>query len=515
LPVNDIYSSDLYPVLSTTLWESFEATVRKEPDATCVIDGERRMSRSEVADAVVRLSAGFAEAGVTKRDRIVMKGDNRAETVIGSVAASRVGAVLVPVPGTYGPRETSYIAGKVDARLLVWSTDRGALEGDLPVGSAGTSVVKFDDVAGCGSTAPVPDLLGVDEVCVVGFTAGTTGEPKGVMHSTASVNYSSARWAEVVGLQADDRVLGLLPMSYLTGYVFNIHMPLSRAMAVVCLPKWDPIAALRLMERERCAWATAITTHIIMMVEAAKAHTPFDLSSVRALTCGGSPIADDLVDKVSEHLGVKLLRAYGLSECLGAAMMGPDDPIEARRRYDGGAVLNTDIEAFDEDGNMLPRGSTGLGGMRGPELFLGYYGEPEQSASSFGASGFLMTGDLIVRTEDGYVKVVGRAKDIIIRGGMNIDPVEVENLLRTCDDVQDVAVVGYPDDRLGEKACALVVVNEGCSFSFDRMVAFLEGEGLSKHKLPERYVEIDEIPLSPLGKPLKAELRQRILDNGV
>jgi acyl-CoA synthetase len=140
------------------------------------------------------------------------------------------------------------------------------------------------------------------------------------------------------------------------------------------------------------------------------------------------------------------LRAYGLSECLGAAMMRPGDPIELRRRYDGFPMLNTDVEVFDDDGRVLPRGQVGICGLRGPALFAGYWGDPAGTAAGFGAAGFLLTGDLAVRTEDGYVKVVGRVRDLIIRGGANIDPVEIEEAVRAHPAVDDVAVVGYPDE---------------------------------------------------------------------
>src|SRR3546814_921471 len=148
--------------------------------------------------------------------------------------------------------------------------------------------------------------------------------------------------------------------------------------------------------------------------------------------------------------------------------------------------------------------------MRGPALFTGYWGEPQQTTDSFGAAGFLMTGDLVVRTEEGFVKVVGRVKDFIIRGGTNIDPVEIEELLRGHPAVRDVAVVGYPDERLGERACACVVLEDGACFSFDEMVDHLEAQGLTRHKFPERYLEVQSIPLSSVGKPLKSELRELI-----
>jgi acyl-CoA synthetase (AMP-forming)/AMP-acid ligase II len=508
LTVHDIHEQELHPLLHTTLWESFHVSARLEPDAVAVIDGDREVSRGELAGLAERASARLRAAGVSRMDRVVVKGDNTVDTIVACLAVSRIGAVLVPVPRKHGRRETTFICETVDPAAVL------CREIDDTVGAVnGAALLTFADLAdGCAPVLALP--LAVDDVAVVGFTAGTTGSPKGVMVTSAALNYSTARWAQVIGLRPGDRVLALLPVSYLSGYAYAVHIALTRGMTVVCLRDWDPVAALDTLARHRCTWSTSITTHVIMMVTAAEAGWRGDLSAMRGLTCGGAPIADELADRVQAALGIPLLRAYGLTECLGTTIMRPEDTAEDRRRFDGFPITGTDIEAFDDKGNMLPRGTVGVGGMRGPAMFTGYYGDPEQTAANFGAAGFLMTGDLIVRDRRGFVKVVGRVRDFIIRGGMNIDPVEIEDLIRSHPSVRDVAVVGYPDERLGERACACVVLNEGAEFSMATMVEFLLTSGLTKQKLPERYVEVAEIPLSDVGKPLKAELRKLIAPAG-
>lgn len=505
MTVRHICQQESHPLLDTPLWESFETTVDHGPDEIAVIDGDRQLTRRELADLSAVASARLAAGGVRRFDRVVVKGQNSLQTVVAGLAASRLGAVLVPVSHSQGRREIAHICDTVEPAAVICDS------GDVTVPAlSDAQVITFAELAGGGPPVAATPLA-VDDVAVVGFTAGTTGQPKGVQVSSAALNYTTTRWAQVVGLQPGDRVLALLPVSYLSGYAYAVHLALSRGMAVVCLAKWDPERAIDLLVTHRCAWSTSITTHVIMMVDAARrAAVPPNLSHMRALTCGGSPIPDELVDQVESVLGVRLLRAYGLTECLGAAMMRPDDPIDHRRRYDGFPVVGTDVEAFDDKGTVLPRGSVGIAGLRGPAMFTGYYGDPELTAAQFGAAGFLMTGDLIVRDSSGYVKVVGRAGDFIIRGGMNIYPVEIEELLRTHPAVADVAVVGYPDARLGERACACVVVADGASFSFEAMAEHLLATGLSKNKLPERYVEVDRIPISEVGKPLKSALRALI-----
>lgn len=500
--MHDIHQREDYPLLHTTLWEAFDASARLDPAALAVIDGEHTVSRERLAHRAELAAARLAAAGVRRTDRVVVKGENTVDTIVACLAVSWLGAVLVPIPRKHGRRETEYICATVSPTVLVCD------QVDDTVAGTGVPILTFTELA--AGAEPVPaSPLAVDDVAVVGFTAGTTGGPKGVTVTSAALNYTTARWAQTVGLRPGDRVLALLPVSYLSGYAYAVHIALTRGMTVVCLRTWDPVAALDTLATHRCTWSTSITTHVIMMVAAAR-ETGWrgDLSAMRGLSCGGAPITDDLADQVVEVLGVPLLRAYGLTECLGATMMRPEDSAKDRRRFDGFPILGTDIEAFDEKGTMLPRGTVGVGGMRGPSMFSGYYGDPEQTAASFGAAGFLMTGDLIVRDERGFVKVVGRVKDFIIRGGMNIDPVEIEDLIRTHPSVRDVAVVGYPDERLGERACACVVLAAGATFSLAAMVEFLLAAGLTKQKLPEYYLEVPEIPLSDVGKPLKAKLRE-------
>jgi acyl-CoA synthetase len=247
-----------------------------------------------------------------------------------------------------------------------------------------------------------------------------------------------------------------------------------------------------------------------MMVEAAE-RGDHQLPHIKAMTCGGSPIPETLVDRARQHLGIEVLRAYGLSECLSAAVMRTTDPQDARAHCDGWPILNTDVEIFADDGTILPRGKRGICGLRGPSLFVGYFGDHAQTQAAFGPTGFLMTGDVAVRDEDGFLKIVGRAKDFIIRGGLNIDPVEIEELLREHPAVAEAAVVGYADETLGERICACVALRDGHAFSMEDMTTFLLGKGLSRTKVPERLLEVDRIPMSDVGKPLKSKIREMLV----
>jgi acyl-CoA synthetase (AMP-forming)/AMP-acid ligase II len=511
MTVRDVFAHERYPVLEVSLWEAFRATVEAAPDAVAVIHGDDQFSRLELFGRATACAAALDRLGIGNGSTVLFQSESDDRCAVVALAASRVGTVLAIIPSTMGSREAELICDMVSPEVVICpdqaSVDRWRQRG------ATLRIVAVGDLVDAAATGEVPETpLAVDRAAVIGFTAGTTGTPKGVVQTSAALNYASARWAERVGLAIGDRVLASMPLSYMAGYAFNLHLTLSRGLTLVCMRKWNAQHALELVSTRHCAWSMMVPSQVVMLIDAVReVGLPAKWGSLRAITCGGSPMHESFAHQVTQTLQTKLLRAYGLSECLGAAMMPPASSDEHRDNYDGAPILNTDVEAFAEDGTMLPRGTVGIGGVRGPALMLGYLGDAARG-NDFNGSGFLMTGDLIVREANGFVKVVGRVRDMIIRGGLNIDPSEIERLIATHPNVRDVVVVGYPDHRLGEKVGAVVVPTPGASLTLAEIVAYLSEAGLSRQKLPQLYREVQQLPISPLGKPLKEEVRRMLLD---
>lgn len=511
MSVRDVFAPERFPVLDVSLWEAFRATVDADPDAIAVIHGLDELSRSELLVRASSCAAQLAGLGIANGSTMLFQSESDDRCAVVALAASCLGAVLAIIPSTMGPRETALICDLVSPAVIVCPDPSIAKQWQQR--GAGVPTVAVEDLLDGDAADDAPETpLAVDRAAVIGFTAGTTGNPKGVVQTSAALNYASARWAERVGLEIDDRVLASMPLSYMAGYAFSLHLTLSRGLTLVCMRKWNAQHALELISTRGCAWSMMVPSQVVMLIDAVReSELPRSWGSLRAITCGGSPMHESFARQVTDVLKTTLLRAYGLSECLGAAMMPPASSDTQRDNYDGEPILNTDIEAFAEDGTMLPRGTVGIGGVRGPALMLGYLGDAALG-NDFNGSGFLMTGDLIVREANGFVKVVGRVRDMIIRGGLNIDPAEIERLILTHPSVRGVVVVGYPDHRLGEKVGAVVVPAGGASLSLEGIVAFLSDAGLSKQKLPQRYREVAQLPISILGKPLKDEVRRLLLD---
>lgn len=500
----DTSSSQLHFRRDLVLWDSFAEHHEMDPHGLAVVDGAQRVTRRQLFEMAEVASGQLASAGAGRGSRIVSRGETDLNTVIVGLAASRLGSVLVPIPANYGRRETDFVLQRVEPDVFVCSTV------DIDTDSE-TQTVTFDRLREARDPIPPPTPLAVDQIAFIGFTAGTTGSPKGVMLTSASLNHALASWAEIIGLVSGDAVMALLPMSYMSGFAFGVQMTASAGLTAVCMRRWNAELALQLIEDERATWVPTVATHVVGLTEAASQldRRP-DLSHVKALTCGGSPMTPAFISEAERALGVPVLRAYGLSECLCAAVMRPEDSLEKRIRLDGRPIPNTDIEAFDEEGRILPRGTVGIGGIRGPSLFSGYFADSSQTAATFNGAGFMMTGDLIVRDEDGYVQVVGRIKDFIIRGGLNIDPVVIETAIRAHESVNDVAVIGLPDERLGEMVCACVVLRPGSSLTLAELTQYLEGNGVAKHQLPQVLEVVEDLPRSDIGKIVKRVLRERL-----
>ncbi|MCA1845663.1 MAG: AMP-binding protein, partial [Actinobacteria bacterium] len=348
------------------------------------------------------------------------------------------------------------------------------------------------------------------------FTSGTTGEPKGVVHSHTTMDVGLRAVSEPLGLGGDDVVLMFSPLGHQTGYLYGMCMPLKYGMKLVLQDAWDPATMLRLVGEEGVTWTMGTTTFVLDACAAAASHPEADLSSLRYFTCGGAPIPPKAVTEARARLGTQLVAVWGMTEIGVCTTTRPEDPDETVCSSDGTPVDWAELRIVDADGVDVSPG-TGEGRLlvRTPSQHLTYHARPDLYAAGFPEgveSGWFDTGDLARWGPAGSIRITGRSKDLIIRGGENIPVTEVEAGLITHPSVHEVAVVAYPDDRLGEKVCAVIVPTGagGDPPTLEELRAHLEAQGMAKPFWPELLLIRDALPKTASGKTQKFALREEL-----
>jgi cyclohexanecarboxylate-CoA ligase len=352
------------------------------------------------------------------------------------------------------------------------------------------------------------------------FTSGTTGEPKGVVHSHHTMDVGLRGVSEPLGLTSDDVVLMFSPLGHQTGYLYGMCMPLKYGMKLVLQDAWDPETMLRLVGDERVTWTMGTTTFVLDACAAAARNPQADLSSLRYFTCGGAPIPPKAVTEARSRLGTSLVAVWGMTEVGVCTTTRPEDADEIVCSSDGTPVGWAELRIVDGDGADVPDGVEGRLLVRTASQHLTYHGRPDLYAAAFPEgieAGWFDTGDLARRTSGtdgsgtgGSIRITGRSKDLIIRGGENIPVAEVEAGLISHPLVHEVAVVATPDERLGEKVCAVVVPAGEEPPTLSDLRAHLESLGMAKPYWPERLVIRDELPKTASGKTQKFALREEL-----
>jgi acyl-coenzyme A synthetase/AMP-(fatty) acid ligase len=489
------------------------------------------VSFAELRGQAWRLASGLRRLGIGTGDRVVVQLPNWPELLVVMAAVTRIGAILVPAMMTYRLDELRHLVDNTQARLSVTTGEfRGydhaalhhAVRADNPwleqvvLVRSGAGQHAFEDLAvpehgsdvpGAAELGPMPDP---DAGHVIIHTSGTESKPKGCFHTFNTIGFSVRAIEQTHGWTESDVAFGPTPVVHSNGYLNHYLVPLRVGAATVLMEHWNPEAAVALIESQRCTITVTATTFLTTTVEAQARHGG-DLSSVRLWVASGTTVPPPAVEAARRAMpDCEILSQYGRSENqLSTNCPVGSDPGKSLSS-DGIAPEGIEIALFDENGRRTARGPGDVG-YRGPGHMLGYLNRPDLTAALVNVDGFSLAGDLAEMDEDGYVRITGRLKDIIIRGGVNISAREVEDHLLTSPLVHDVAVVGMPDDRLGERACAFVVPEEGAEVSLAALTAFLEVErGISKQKLPERLELVDAMPRSAMGKVQKGELRARV-----
>jgi cyclohexanecarboxylate-CoA ligase/acyl-CoA synthetase len=498
------------------------------PTRRFVSDGTTELDYGTLRERAHGLGATLVRQGVQRGDRVVIQLPSWSEFVIAYLAISRIGAVTVPIMTVYRQTEVAHVLHNSGAVAAVTTGEfRGfdhaemfrGLQHETPAlstliiarGTPGKGELAFEEA--CAATvdpAELGEYPAPDDPHIIVYTSGTESTAKGCVHTWNTIDFSARGIArDVFQTRPDDVMFMPSPVAHATGLLVGVLVPLSTGSETHLLDVWEPNEALRRIEHYRCT-ASATATPFVRMALDAQREADRDLSSMRFWLCAGAPIPEALAlefDKAFD--GGVLMPLYGCTELLAVTCCHPGDPLERRAGSDGTPALDgVELMMLGPDGDPASVGVEGEICYRGPGGVLGYWRDPERTAATIDSDGWHHTGDLGRFDELGYMRVTGRLKDIIIRGGTNLSAAEIEGYVLAHPAVAQVAVVPYPDGRLGEKACAVVVPAPGKQPTLQEIATFLKSRDISMQKLPEKVVLVDQLPMTATGKVQKFLLRE-------
>jgi cyclohexanecarboxylate-CoA ligase len=516
-----------------TITDFLDERAAETPDKVAFVDSRRQVTFAEFKHLVDRAALGLLERGVGPGDVVSFQLPNWIEWVIVHYAASRIGAISNPLIPIYREREVGFMVGLARSKLIVVPQEfrgfdypamverlRGewpALEDVLVVGDGSwetfieTPWEEQRDPSQLDELRPDPN-----DVTLLIFTSGTTGEPKGVMHTHNTLVAANDPLPARLGITTETVFHMASTLAHLTGFLYGARLNVQNGATCVLQDVWDPAAFVALVEQHGISYTSAATPFLHDLLNAANLDR-HDVSSLERFCCMGAPIPPAVVREAKEKLPhLVVIGGWGQTE-EGLVTLGiPGDPEEKIVERDGYPWPGMEIRVVDPMGQTLPPRTEGGLQVRGPFLFVGYAERLDQTRALLvpaddDAGDWFDTGDLAYIDEDGYVRITGRTKDVIIRGGENIPVAYVENVLYEHPDIDTVAVVAVPDPRLQERACACVVLTAGASaFGFEAMQAYLAAKGVAKQYWPERLMVLDELPRTPSGKIQKFQLRAQV-----
>ncbi len=504
---------------------------REFGDREALVDGDARVSFAGLAAAVDQSARAAMTAGVDRGDRVAIWAPNCWEWIVAALGVLSAGGVLVPINTRFKGREAAYVIERSGAKLLF--TVAGFLDIDYvellrrepgadPVertvilrGPAPEGTVSWADyVLGSDATSMAElrgrtDNLGPDDLCDIMFTSGTTGRPKGVMATHGQTLRVFEVWSRLVGLREGDRYLIVNPFFHTFGYKAGFIACLMRGATIVPHAVFDVPQVLQRIREEQITMLPGPPTLYQSILGVTDRG---DLSSLRLAVTGAAVVAVELIRRMRSELTFEtILTAYGLTESTGVVTMCRDgDDAETIATTSGCAIPDTEVRIVDAEGRVVAMGEPGEIVVRGYNVMRGYYQDPQATADAIDADGFLRTGDIGVIDERGYVRITDRKKDMFIVGGFNAYPAEIENDLLEHPSVAQVAVVGVPDERMGEIGVAFVVARPGVSVDSEELITWAR-EKMANYKVPRRVEVVDSLPLNASGKVLKFELRDRVV----
>jgi acyl-CoA synthetase (AMP-forming)/AMP-acid ligase II len=508
---------------------SVDRLAASQPDRMIVTDGYAALTAAQLRAQASRLAAGLAGLGVRPGDRVQVQLPNWNEFVVSYVALARIGAVLVPTMPIYRHDEVRYALRHSGAKVSVVPGEFRGFDYPAMLADIRASAPDLEHVLTVRSgprpgTLRLEDLIAADADfpgapptadaphCII-YTSGTESRPKGCLHTLNTITFTvHALGGEVMAMGPADVMFMPSPVTHATGLAMGVIAPLLLGAGIHLMDVWDPAAALDRIARYQCTLSMTATPFVQMILDAVLADPAAagQLASIRCWVCAGAPIPEVMLRSWSSHVpNGALLPVYGRSEGLLVTACSAGDSAEEVLSSDGRAFPGVVLEIRDDEGKPVPPGTEGEICHGGPGLMLGYWQDPELTAQSVDAGGVSRSGDLGRVDEEGYLRVTGRIKDMIIRGGVNISAAEVENHLLAHPNVAAAAVVAAPDRRLGEKACAFIVAR-GEPPSLAELTGFLRTQRrIAPQKLPEMLEVMESLPTTMTGKVQKFLLRDR------
>ena len=494
-----------------------ESAIRR-PEHAAVVQGDRRLTYAQLWHLAARYAQALIDRGVGPGDRVALMAPNTIEFVAGYFGIVAAGGTIVPVPAMLQPKEAAYLLQHSGARSVVADPSL------LPVASAAAEAVGLPAYALAtlaDGVAPLPHYVArrPDDVAVVFYTSGTSGAPKGarLTHLNLVMNATVAAF-DCFDFTPDDVMFGCLPLFHVFGQSCAMTAAFRAGACLVLQPRFEPREALRLMVAEKTTLMLGVPTMFLYLVQVADAGRaagllPTDgpiVPSLRFAVSGGAALPSQVQDQFQDAFGAPMYEGYGLSETSPVA--STNQPILGTRPGTiGKPIWGVDVAVADpgvaDRVVLLPDGERGELVIRGHNVFAGYLDDDAATATAV-VDGWFRTGDIGIKDPDGFIRIVDRTKDVIIRGGYNVYPREVEELLMTHPDVHQVAVIGLPDPKLGEEVCAVITPKPGARIDPDEMIAWSR-ERLAHHKCPRRVEIAEELPMGPSQKVLKRELRSQ------
>lgn len=512
-----------------SLADYWQQTARAMPDKIAVVDNHGASYTYSALDHAASCLANWMLAkGIESGDRIAFQLPGWCEFTVIYLACLKIGAVSVPLLPSWREAELVWVLNKCQAKMFFAPTlfkQTRPVDLILPLQN---QLPQLQQIVGVDKLAPATSSLSLsqiiadntplttaitvhgDELAAVLFTSGTEGLPKGVMLTHNNILASERAYCARLNLTWQDVFMMPAPLGHATGFLHGVTAPFLIGARSVLLDIFTPDACLALLEQQRCTCMLGATPFVYDLLNLLEKQ-PADLSALRFFLCGGTTIPKKVARECQQH-GIKLLSVHGSTESSPHAVVNLDDPLSRFMHTDGYAAAGVEIKVVDDARKTLPPGYEGEEASRGPNVFMGYFDEPELTARALDEEGWYYSGDLCRMDEAGYIKITGRKKDIIVRGGENISSREVEDILLQHPKIHDACVVAMPDERLGERSCAYVVLKAPHhSLSLEEVVAFFSRKRVAKYKYPEHIVVIEKLPRTASGKIQKFLLRKDIM----
>jgi len=488
----------------------------QSPDKTALVFGDRAFTYAEFAERADRIAEVLHVRDVAKGDRVAYMGENSPEFLMALFACAQIGAVFVPINTRLAPPEVTHVLTDSGSRALIYDIEFAAkvLPGIEAAGIA--HVIPTED--GLPGFPGLPELtsrpsggrvsaaVAADDPAAIIYTSGTTGRPKGAVLSHRNLTYVSLNAIIDVGVSRGDVSLLISPLFHVAALGMGALPTILAGGTIVLENGFDAGRALAQIERHGITMLSGVPTTFQLMAD----HPDWagtDLSTLSKLTCGGSAVPTRILNAYEER-GMSFSQGYGMTETSPGATQLTPEYTRTKQGSVGTPCYFTNVRITNDDGQVVPRGTIGEIEVQGPNVFLGYHGQPEKTAESFREGGWFRSGDMGYLDDDGFLFIADRLKDMIISGGENIYPAEIEIRIGDIDGVTGVAVIGVPDERWGEVPWAIVSLREGAELTSEQVVAELTGE-IARYKIPKQTRVVDEFPRTASGKIRKSDLRAR------